>query len=445
MLHASNIASARRRVSRLLTALPVLLAALCSLPPARAGEPAPLVGHITFALGTAQIVGGDGVARPAQTGGDVHEGDQLRTEADGWLHLRMVDDAFVALRPGSTLRVTRYAYDPARPADSQIRLDLDQGNARAVSGRGGEAARRQYRFGTPLAAIGLRGTDYTVRVVDDVTRVSVRRGAVSVTPIGEGCSAAGLGPCDSTLTRELTAQMPHAYLELSARNPAPALVLPAQDPQGGAAQNPTARPAEPEANNGVLHGPIDTLGEVVADQVVAASVAAQSVPTPPPPPAALVWGRWSSWASGTGAPAVTSLLSDSREVMVGNDVFSLLRDSSQPVTLPTQGVVNFNLANSEAYTLIGGSLGPAQVRDGSLGIDFRQRTFETTLAVQHPGGRESLQAAGAVQWQGFLIADPTRSSMNLQGALSRDGAEAAYLFDKPIAGGELLGAVRWLR
>lgn len=433
------------RFGRPRAAVALLLAAVSCLSGVRASESAPPVGKITFSLGTTQRYAADGTQAASQAGVALHEGDRLVTGADGWLHLRMVDDAFVALRPGSTLRITRYVYDPARPKDSQIRLDLDQGNARTVSGRGGEAARRHYRFGTPLAAIGLRGTDYTVRVVDDLTRVSVRRGAVSVTPIGEGCSAAGLGPCDSALTRELTAQMPHAYLELSARNPAPALILPAQDPQGGAAQNPAARPAEPEANNGILQGPIDTLGEVVADQVVAASVAAQAVPPAPPPPAALVWGRWSSWASGAGTPAVTTLLNDGREVMVGNDVFSLLRDRSQPVGLPTQGVFNFNLANSEAYTLIGGALGPAQVRDGSLGIDFGQRTFDTRLAVQHSGGRESLRSAGAVQWQGFLIADPTRSTMNLQGALSRDGAEAAYVFDKPIAGGELLGAVRWLR
>jgi hypothetical protein len=426
-----------------LTALPVLLAALWCLPSAHADQPAAVAGQINFALGMAQLVGGDGAARPAQTGGAVREGEQLRTGADGWLHLRMVDDAFLALRPGSTLRVTRYAYDPARPQDSRIRLDLDQGNARAVSGRGGEAARRHYRFGTPLAAIGLRGTDYSVRVFDDVTRVSVRRGAVSVTPLGEGCSAAGLGPCDSALTRELSAQLPHAYLELSTRHPVPALVLPGQDPRGGAEQNPTAGPQEPQARTDVSPPPIGTLGEVAADQVVSAG---NVLPPPPPaPPAALVWGRWSTWASGPGAPALTDLLNDDREIMVGNGVFGLLRDSAQPLDLATQGVVSFNLANSEAYTLIDGSLGPAQVRDGSFGVDFRQRTFETTLAVQHPGGRESLRAAGAVQWQGFLVADPTRSTMNLQGALSRDGAEAAYLFDKPIAGGELLGAVRWLR
>lgn len=422
----------------------ILLFALVALPAgslAQAAERASSVGKITFAMGPAQIVAADGAPRAARLDGAVHEGDRLTTGADGWLHLRMRDDAFVAMRPNSTLRISRYEYDPARPQDSRIRLDLDSGNARTVSGRGGEAAPGHYRFATPLAAIGLRGTDYTVRVFDDTTRVSVRRGAVSVTPLGEGCSMAGVGPCDTAFTRELTAQTPHAYIELSARKQVPAIILPEQDPQGAAAQNPEVGPAEPDAKSDVSPMPIDTVGEVVADQVLAAGAA-----TPPaPPPPALVWGRWSTWVSGTGAPPVTGLLSDDREVMVGNDVFGLLRSRTAPINLPTQGAVNFRLANSEAYVMSGGALTPAQVRDGSFGVDFRQRTFDTALVVQHPGGRESLQAAGAVQFQGFLIADPARSNMNLQGALSRDGAEAAYLFDKPITAGELLGAVRWLR
>jgi hypothetical protein len=437
------------RLSGLVAAVALLLAGLCVLPGARAAGQLPPVGKVTFALGPAQIVAADAVARPVQTGAAVHEGEQLVTGPDGWLHLRMVDDAFVALRPGSTLRIERYAFDAARPAASQIRLHLIEGNSRTVSGKGGEAARQHYRFSTPLAAIGLRGTDYTVRVFDDVTRVSVRRGAVSVTPLGEGCSAEGPGPCNTALTRELTADLPHAYLELSAKNPAPVLVLPEQDPHGAAQQNPPSSPHEPEAKSGTdsrpAVAPTATVGEVIADRVVdAGSAVAQLPPPAPPPPAALVWGRWSRWAQGPGAPAITSLLGPDREVREGNDMFGLLRSTNGPLALPTQGVVDFQLANSEVYAVSGSSAQAAQVLGGNFGIDFRQRTFQTSLAVQYPGGRESLRAAGDVQFQGQLIADPARSTMNLLGSLSRDGAEAAYLFDKPIDGGKLLGAVRWL-
>jgi hypothetical protein len=429
-----RLAACRRLAAALSLLLPLMLP-LAFAPAHAAGSEQP-VGHVTFAVGEAYITAADGSRRPARADAPVYEGERLATGGDGYLHLRMVDDAFAALRPGSVLRLTRYAFDPARPKASRIRLDLDTGNARAVSGRGGEAARRHYRFATPLAAIGLRGTDYTVRVFDQVTRVSVRRGAVSVTPLGGACSAAGEGPCQTSLTRELTAQMPHAYLELSARNPMPVLVLPEQDPNGAAGQNPPPGPGEPQVRNEVRTAPAEAVNEVLAGEALDA--------VPIQPPAQLVWGRWSNWASGRGAPPVGSLLSDDREVMVGNDAFGLLRDSTHPTSLPTQGKVDFGLAAGEAYLLSGGNLSPAQVRAGSLGVDFRDRSFTTHLDVQHAQGRESLHAAGNVQFQGFLVADPARSNMNLQGALARDGSEAAYLFDKQVTDGALLGAVRWL-
>ncbi len=85
---------------------------------AQAAQPAQPVGHITFAVGEAHVIAADGSRHPARAEAAVYEGERLATGADGYLHLRMVDEAFAALRPGSVLRLTRYAYDPARPGAS---------------------------------------------------------------------------------------------------------------------------------------------------------------------------------------------------------------------------------------------------------------------------------------------------------------------------------------
>jgi hypothetical protein len=134
-----------------------------------------------------------------------------------------------------------------------------------------------------------------------------------------------------------------------------------------------------------------------------------------------------------------------RQVVVGNGVFALLRSGALPKDIPSQGSFNFQLAGSEAYTLANGQLSPAQVTGGTFGVDFSQRTFNTTLAVAHGQGAEQLNAAGKVQFQGLLIADPSRSNMNMSGAVAGNGTEAAYLFDKQLSSGGLLGAVRWVR
>ena len=134
-----------------------------------------------------------------------------------------------------------------------------------------------------------------------------------------------------------------------------------------------------------------------------------------------------------------------RDILFGNEVFGLLRNGALPADIPAQGTFNFELAGSEAYTLAKGQLAPAQVTGGTFGVDFSQRTFNTSLAVAHGQGVEQLNAMGKVQFQGLLLADPSRSNMNMSGAVAGSGMEAAYLFDKQLSSGGLLGAVRWVR
>jgi hypothetical protein len=295
---------------------------------------------------------------------------------------------------------------------------------------------------------------------NDATRVSVSRGAVAVTPLGGGCTAATLGPCSTSATRELNASLSHAYLEVNARNLAPVLVRPEQDPQGGSGQNPAGRPEEPraDAKQDVKLADKDAANQVAADRLTIGLAAPAPVPgpvetppvvvqpAPPAPPAQYLWGRWSQFAaSGEGAPAVATLMDGKRQVAFGNGVFALLRSGALPKEIPSQGSFNFQLAGSEAYTLANGQLGPAQVTGGTFGVDFSQRTFNTTLAVAHGQATEQLNAAGKVQFQGLLLVDASRSNMNMSGAVAGNGMEAAYLFDKQLSSGGLLGAVRWVR
>jgi hypothetical protein len=421
----------------------------------------PGAGSVVFVSGPAQLVAADGTRSALQMGAQVRQGDQVTTGKDGYVHVRMIDNAFVAVRPESKFAVELYEYDAANPAASRIKLNLHNGNARTVSGKGGEAARQNYRFNTPMAAIGLRGTDYTVVSSDEATRVSVSRGAVAVTPLGSGCTSATLGPCATGSTRELNASLSHAYLEVNARNLAPVLVRPEQDPQGGSGQNPANRPEEPRAegkSDVKLAESRDATTQVAADRLAGGLVAPAPLPLPAPapipietlppaPPPQYVWGRWTPYASGNGAPSIGNLQAEKKRGIVAlNTVFGLLRDGELPRDIPKQGAFSFQLAGGEAYTkTASGQLTPAQVTGGTFGVDFSQRAFSTTLAVAHGQGVEQLNATGKVDFQGVLTADPSRSNMNMRGAVAGNITEAAYLFDKQLSSGDLLGAVRWVR
>jgi len=472
LTHGPSVRLGRLLAAALAWALGVWVAA----PALASPQGVPPVGRVVFVAGSVQALTPQGGARALADGEAIHAGEQVVTGPDAYIHLRMIDQAFVAVRPQSRLTVELYEYNPSQPSASRIRLSLDRGNTRTVSGKGGEAARQNYRFNTPMAAIGLRGTDYTVTALDTATRVSVARGAVAVTPLGNGCSADGLGPCVGSSTRELAAGMAHAYLEVNALSRTPLLVRPGQEPPsttpqsspgatptpaGGAAGSPVqASPAGATGNTTTAPAssvqPSSTASRPAVDPSLTAVVVAEKVVTTvtqqarppevvPPRPPELYWGRWSTYAKGEGSPAMVSLLGPASEIVVGNTVFGLLRSTATDATLPAQGAFSFKLAQSEAYTVSGSTLTPAQVLKGDLSIDFQQRSFATSLDVRHSAGTEQLYAAGVVQFQGLLWADAARSNMKLDGAVVGKGTEAAYVFEKSLAGGGLLGAVRWLR
>ena len=384
-------------------------------------------GEVVFVVGEAMLERA-GVSQPLHKGVVVREGDWVRTGADGHAHLRMHDQGFIAVRPGSRLQLRYYAYHPENPAANRVQLNLESGVARTVSGKAGETSKERYRFNTPLAAIGLRGTDYVVHSAADATRVSVLRGEVVVSPLGDGCRADAFGPCGDALARALVAHNPHAYLEVRINADTPEVRLIENGPNAPDRSAP-ARPEEPRA--------------LIEDAHTAVRLAESLVPTPAVAPPEIVWGRWQHVALAT--PTVVSLLSPAREVTYANDLFALLRPAG-PVSLP-QGTVSLKQVGGEAW-LRGtqGQLDAVGLSAGHLTLDFNKRQFHTGLTA-HTGDDLplALQAQGKITFQGNLVADPERSNMNLAGAISDQAREAGYVFDRQLPDGTLLGVTHWKR
>ena len=428
--------------------------------------PAPLVaGYITFVDGSVSIANGDQPARHVHLGDPVHVGDRIQTQTQSHIHLRMVDNAFVALRPGSELTIITYDFDKDQPQASRIRLDLQQGTSRAVSGKGGQAAKHQYRFNTPLAAIGLRGTDYTVVVDTEKTRVSVAQGGVIVSPYGAGCSSVDLGPCLTPLARELTANMPNAFIEVTP-NQAPRVI------SGSLAQatssSPTSTPTRVDAavvavddpaKRAALQMSIDR-AETSAAVVVAAAEVNKVLATPDVAPSSLAvgqrsalaqWGRWSALmqqipAGSPGLSAVFAQLPDF-QIVGANDSVVLAYPGNASTSVPDQGRVQFSLVAAEAYVKDGNQFTAAGVKSGQLTIDFGLNNFSTQLAVlTSPNHVETVQAQGTVDAYGRMQSTPALSNSNVGGIVLKKGQEATYLFDKTLSlGSTLSGAAQWFR
>ena len=107
----------------------------------------------------------------------------------------------------------------------------------------------------------------------------------------------------------------------------------------------------------------------------------------------------------------------------------------------------FRLASSESYRRTGsGAYQPGEVKDGSLSVDFDKQKFTTALTFQEGGSSEAIRAQGSLTETGRFKVDTRRSNAIISGALSGDGNEAAYYFQKQVdRDSKVLGIVRWER
>lgn len=403
------------------------------------------IGAVTFQIGDTRLER-SGKITAITKGQQLLVGDRLLTGPDGHVHIRMVDNGFISVRPSARFNIQAYTYAPNNPSANRVGLLLEAGVVRTISGKAGEAAREHYRFNTPMAAIGLRGTDYVVQALPDATRVSVLKGAVTLSPFGPGCQSNTLSPCLGSLVGELAANTPHAYMEVRAQGGQPVIVAPEN---GKDAPNKAAPPRPEELNVSVER---QFTSAMVVDKLQPAlqpSLQPAAQPAMPEHAPEIVWGRWSRVAL-QNTPTVASLATDEREITFGNDLFGLFRPAGTPA-LPTSGVVAMNYAQGEAYlqnTAPGSAqtLIPAQLSNAKLKLDFNTRQFATSLTATAEGTAHALQAQGNIQFQGLLIANPLQSNMNLAGALSSNASEAGYVFDTSTGANQTLtGATRWKR
>ncbi len=223
------------------------LLTLCALFACAAVASAGEAGHVVFVAGKADVA-----KRPAVLDAVVNEGDELSTGADGYIYMKTVDQGFLILRPNSRARVTTYKIDAKHPENTQVQLELLSGVARSSSGLSVKQARQNFRFNTPVAAIGVRGTDFIVHTNDTTSWVSVVSGGVVVSGFAGACGPEGTGPCEGGNSRELFAGRSDLSLQVERGQVVPQLLhITTMSPE----LNRPARPDEP-AGKVVLPTPV---------------------------------------------------------------------------------------------------------------------------------------------------------------------------------------------
>lgn len=396
------------------------------------------VGDVTLVIGAVQVHRGEQQLSLSR-GSQLLVGDSIQTQANGHVHLRFVDGALVSVRPASSLKIVEYRFDKSNPSASVVRFQLDQGVVRAISGQAAEAAKDKFRLNTPLAAIGVKGTDFVVESGKGRVNAIVNQGAIVLAPIDGQCRADGLGPCASIAARELSAALRGMALTYSASMANPQL-LPMGQLKGSELPSVPLTPlgdAAAASAGKAQQAQVDSKAVGSTDQILRKAS----------PEGTMVWGRWGQAKDQDALTVAFRDAMQSRAVTVGDGYYFLFRREAGVLNmLPyDQGAVNFTLQSSHASFLDAGNEShAATVTGGTLGLNFSTRDFTTALQLKSSAGADgALQAAGKVSAGGVFLSGS--GSGSVAGAVSLDTRQAGYIFSLPGAAGSYRGATLWGR
>ena len=449
-----------------------LIATLCIAAGAAGTASAADAGRIIFTSGKASIGG-----QPAQEGAGVQEGQLLATGSDGYIYIKTVDNGLFILRPASRARIAAYHVDKVNPANTQVKFELLSGVARSKSGEAVKQARQNFRFNTPVAAIGVRGTDFTVFTDDHTSRVAVLTGAVVVSGFAGACNPQGAGPCEGGVSRELSAAQRGLLLQVTRGQAAPQLL--SGSPLSPDLVSPP-RADEPVAKTDGAAGSAVNAGtpnleaqktvalNAIADKAPPGAPPAQPAPVQPapvmptpatptqPPPvpgvqSGVLWGRWVQSDAYYPKFNLATEAANATLVLTNGD-YALLRTKGNDYVAPNNGSIGFMLRDSDVVVITDYGYGSRTVAaatagNGALDVDFGRRTFSTRFDVFSKDEKLPFQATGTVGGDGRLYGDETKGRagyLNVQGLLSNDKGGAAYIFDGKVdALRSVNGATYW--
>jgi hypothetical protein len=410
-----------------------------------------VVGEATMVIGQARLINPEGETKPLGRGAAVREGDRIETGAGGHVHLKFVDGGRISVRPASRLQIENYSHTDQQPALTAIRFKLDEGVVRSITGTWGEAARDRFRLNTPLAAIGVKGTDFSVSADARQTLASVYTGAIVLTPMAEGCSAT-LGPCVTGSERLLSEAMKGQMLAVNGQQITPQVVA-LVDPSSTSQRNNTSAATTSAQSATVPAAPSATTvtrADLGAEKQVMSET--RQIVMPAPQVTQLQWMRW-PWTQTSATDALSQAFDaaklKSSELTVSDGAYALMRLNPDGRPLgATEAKADFRLAGAtaqlvrrEVFTEV---LDPVAVNSGRLSVDFTKASYTTQLTVSGDRiGSQDLTSSGAVQANGVMAG--TTGNTVTRGALSTDGREAGYFFSSNLPAGQVRGVTLWGR
>lgn len=411
---------------------------------------APAAGTVILSAGPAFLEDVTGVRTQLSRGAVVVPGQTIITGEGGFVHVRMSDGGLVAVRPLSEFELEVFDYHQDAGSD-RVRYRLEQGVARSITGAVGDANKEAFRLNTPVAAVGVRGTDFVVATNAATSRVAINSGAVVVAALGDSCQASGFGACTSGgLVLGAGDDSRGKYVEVVSGEQIPRMV---HDPASGPDAITPPHEQEPATVAALSGRSADVPAESERGSTPPPIVAPDTMQPERLPPAGMVnaptdtyWGRWSHAAQvdGLSLRRVADLRLEDKRVLVANSIYGAGVDA-MPSSLPRTGQADFLVAGGEGVLKTATAHLPLEISAGQLSVNFDNRSFDMQSRFDGNDTHYLTQAAGSVDSRGYLLSDVGRSNSIVTGALGADLNSAVTTVERSYADGDLSGVITWGR
>lgn len=125
------------------------------------------VGQVKLAKGAVHVER-DGQRLAAAVGMPIQQSDTLVTGADGTVGVTFADNSLLSVGPNSVLAIDKFAFDPGTH-EGRFDASLKRGTLAVVSGKMVKQSPDAMRVRTPASILGVRGTEFLVKIAEPGT------------------------------------------------------------------------------------------------------------------------------------------------------------------------------------------------------------------------------------------------------------------------------------
>jgi hypothetical protein len=125
------------------------------------------VGQVKVTKGIVHVErGAERIA--AVVGMPIQQSDKLVTGADGTVGVTFADNSLLSVGPNSALSVDRFSFNSSTH-EGQFDASLQKGTLAVISGKMVKQSPEAMKIRTPASILGVRGTEFVVKVADPGT------------------------------------------------------------------------------------------------------------------------------------------------------------------------------------------------------------------------------------------------------------------------------------